>query len=141
MENNVSDPFVDTDILIRLLSADDPIKQAASADLFEKVQKGKLTLRAPVTVIADAVYVLSSPKLYNLTRVQVRDLLSSLIKIPNFKVDNKQALLKALDLYATRNLDFGDAFLISLARQTKAKIIYSYDRDFDKISGISRKEP
>lgn len=52
-------PFVDTDVLIRLLTGDDPAKQAQAADLFEQVERGELQLAAPNTVIADAVYVLS----------------------------------------------------------------------------------
>ncbi len=141
MVSNTADPYVDTDILIRLFTSDDLKKQKKAAALFEKVEKGQITLLAPVTVIADAIYVLSSPRLYNLERTHIREILSPLIKLPNFKVDDKQAILAALDLYATTNLDFGDAFLISSAKQAKAKYIYSFDHDFDHIEGITRKEP
>ena len=75
----MSDPFVDTDVLIRLLTGDDPAKQAASSALFERVQSGELTLVAPDTVIADAVYVLSSRRLYNLPRLEVQELLSAFV--------------------------------------------------------------
>lgn len=58
-------PFVDTDVIIRLLTGDDPVKQAQAASLFEQVEQGKLSLAAPDTVIADAVFVLASPRLYH----------------------------------------------------------------------------
>ncbi len=57
----MSDPFVDTDVIIRLLSGDDVVKQQAARDLFEAVEAGSLTIRTPDTAIADAVFVLSSP--------------------------------------------------------------------------------
>lgn len=139
--NPPPDPFVDTDIIIRLITHDDPKKQEAAAKLFEKVENGELILTAPDTVIADTVYVLSSLKLYNLPRSEIRDVLTSLLRYTNFKVDNKQAVITALDLYASLNLDFGDCLLAALTTQTEAKKIYSYDHDFDKIEGIVRKEP
>lgn len=139
--NNIPDPYVDTDVLIRLLTGDDPEKQKASAVLFEKVEKGAIVISAPDTVIADAVFVLSSPNLYNLPRTKTRDLLAALLRYPNFKVENKQAVIKALDLYVDKSIDFGDAILAVLTQESQAKLIYSYDHDFDKIPDIKRREP
>lgn len=139
--NNIPNSYVDTDVLIRLLTGDDPEKQEVSATLFEKVEKGELVLSASDTVIADAVFVLSSSKHYNLSRIEICSLLLSLLRYPNFKVENKQVVIKALDLYADKNIDFGDAMLAVLTLGSPEKIIYSYDQDFDKISGIKRKEP
>lgn len=59
-------PYIDTDVIIRLLTGDDPQKQTAAKALFEQVERGTLTIAAPDTVIADAVFVLSSPRLYHL---------------------------------------------------------------------------
>lgn len=134
-------PYVDTDVIIRLITHDDLKKQEAVAKLFERVEKGSLALFAPSTVIADAVFVLSSPRLYNLPRIEIRDVLMALLRLTNFKVDNKQAVATALDFYANSNIDFGDALLVALTFKTKTKEIYSYDRDFDKFTGIKRKEP
>lgn len=141
MASNPPDPYVDTDIIIRLITHDDPKKQEAAATLFEKVENRELILTAPDTAIADVVFVLSSPKLYRLPRTEIRDILVSLLRYANFKVDNKQAVTSALELYASTNLDFGDCLLVALTSQTEAKEIYSYDHDFDKIKGIIRKEP
>lgn len=141
MASNTSDAYVDTDILIRLLTSDDLKKQKAAAILLEKVEKGQLTLLSPVTVIADAVYVLSSPRLYHLSRLKIREVLTPIIKLANFKVESKLAVLAALDLYAATSLDFGDTFLIAVAKQSDDGIIYSFDHDFDDIEGIVRKEP
>lgn len=132
---------IDTDVIIRLLVNDDKKKQETAASLFEKVAAGSLTLIAPYTVIADAVYVLSSPRLYNLSREMIRDLLSSLIRWPSFKLEHKPAVLAALELYSAVHLDFGDAMLISFARHQSTPRLYSYDRDFDAVADIKRIEP
>lgn len=137
----MANPFIDTDIIIRLLTNDDPHKQAAAADLFKKIEKGQLSVSAPDTVIADCVYVLSSPRLYNLSRVKIRDLLDTILNLSHFKVQNKRIMLKALKLYANSNLDFSDTFIIASMEQSKSKVLYSYDRDFDHIPTITRQEP
>jgi predicted nucleic acid-binding protein len=49
-------------------------------------------------------------------------------------------VLRALDLYATTRLDVGDALLIA-AMEEGAVDLHSYDRHFDRIPGITRREP
>ena len=137
----MSDPHVDTDTIIRLLTGDDPLKQQAARRLFLRVQGGTLILRGPDTVIADAVYVLSSRTLYRKSRPEVAALLTPLLRLPNFKLQNKRTVTRALSIYAECNLDFGDAMLIASMERTKATVLYSYDHDFDPILGITRQEP
>lgn len=137
----MTDPFVDTDVIIRLLTQDDPVKEAQAAALFERVQAGSLTLQAPDTVIADAVYVLASPRLYRRSRAEVRDLLTPLVRLPGFQVRNKRAVLRALEVYGGTNVDFGDAMIIAAMEQDGADTLYSYDRDFDRFAQVKRVEP
>jgi predicted nucleic acid-binding protein len=133
--------FVDTDVVIRLITGDDPVKQAAAESLFAQVETGAITLRAPDTVIADAVFVLSSTRLYALPRPLVRDKIAHLVSLPAFLVHNRRLLLRALDIFATTNLDFGDAMIVATMERRGAGIVYSYDRDFDRMPGIVRREP
>lgn len=134
-------PFIDTDIIIRFLTGDDPQKQAASSALFEQIEQGLLTVAAPNTVIADAVYVLSSSRLYHLARSDVQELLSALVRLPHFQTQNRASVLRALELYGVTRLDFGDTLIIASMEQENTNILYSYDRDFDRIDGITRQEP
>lgn len=137
----MADPFIDTDVIIRLLTRDDLRKQERAAALFDAVESGNLTLVAPDTVIADAVFVLGSPRLYNLPRTEIQALLSTLLRLPGVKVHNKRALLQALELYASTNLDFGDAMIVAALRQADSHALYSYDHHFDSIGMLERREP
>lgn len=137
----MTQPFIDTDVIIRFLTGDDLEKQAAAAALFEQIEQGLLTVVAPDTVIADAVYVLCSPRLYHVARNEVRELLAPLVRLPHFRVQNRFCILRALDLYASAKLDFGDTLIIASMEQQNSHILYSYDMDFDRIQGITRKEP
>ncbi len=136
-------PFIDTDIIIRFLTGDDPAKQARAAALFEQVEQENLTIAAPDTAIADAVFVLSSPRLYKIPKPEVAALLIPLVSLPHFHVDNRRTVLAALTLYGygRTKIDFGDAFIAASMQQSGSQTLYSFDADFDKIPGIIRQEP
>jgi predicted nucleic acid-binding protein len=134
--------YVDADVIIRLLTGDDPIKQEAAKSLFEQVEQGNLAVRVPHVVLADVVYVLSSKRLYNKPRSEIAELLLPLVSLPGFRVPNRRAVLTALLLYsANPALDFTDALLIGLMLHAGPPLIYSYDNDYDGIEGITRYEP
>jgi predicted nucleic acid-binding protein len=139
--NTIADPFVDTDVIIRLLTGDDPGKEAEAVALFQAVEAGQVSLLAPDTVIADAVYVLSSPRLYNLPRLQIQALLMPLLRLPGFNVRNRRSLIRALELYATTRLDFGDALIVASMEQGGSRVLYSYDTHFDHIPSVDRRSP
>ncbi|HLQ28338.1 MAG TPA: PIN domain-containing protein [Ktedonobacteraceae bacterium] len=137
----MTQPFLDTGVIIRFLTGDDLEKQAAASALFEQIEAGSLTVAAPDTVIADAVYVLSSRRLYNIARSEIRELLTPLVRLPHFRVQNQQSVLRALDLYASTKLDFGDVLIIGSMQEQDSHILFSYDADFDRIEGITRQKP
>jgi len=137
----VSATYIDTDVIVRLVTGDDLAKQAAAARLFQEVEDGKLTVAAPYTVIADAVFVLCSRNLYNLPRPVAAAALARLVRIPGFHIERRRTVLAALDLFETHRVDFGDCMLIASMRQAGASALYSYDRDFDRFAGIERQEP
>lgn len=138
----MTEPCIDTSVIIRLVSGDDQAKQAAAAQLFEDVEHGRLSVAAPETVIADAVYVLTSPRTYRLARPTVAAALTRLVRLPHFKVQNRRAVLRALDLFGTTTrLDFGDAIIVAVMEQKKRSSVYSYDADFDAFPWITRQEP
>ena len=133
--------LVDTNVIIRLLTSDDIKKQHLSQQLFEKVAAEKITIYAPVIVISEAVYVLSSMNLYNIARKNIRTMLVPLLELSSFKVENKQVVIEALDIYVSLNIDFEDAYLAAAIRKGVIKTIYSFDKDFDKITGVRRLHP
>ncbi len=91
--------------------------------------------------IADAVYVLASRELYKKKRVEIRDLLAPIVRLPHFHIQNRSSVLEALDLYASTNLDFGDTLIIATMMQQSSQTLFSYDKDFDRIKTIIRQDP
>ncbi|MBI4785853.1 MAG: PIN domain-containing protein [Chloroflexi bacterium] len=134
-------PCIDTDVIIRLLTGDDPAKQARARELFKRVEAGEMTLIAPVSVIADCIYVLSSPRLYHLPKTEIVGLLQPLLRLPRFKIPNRRTLLRALDLYLATKLSFGDVYILATMERLESRTLYSFDQGFDGIQGIQRLEP
>jgi predicted nucleic acid-binding protein len=54
--------FLDTNVILRAITKDDPVKSHACAELFLRVRAGAQHLETSQSVIAEAVYVLSSPR-------------------------------------------------------------------------------
>jgi predicted nucleic acid-binding protein len=50
-------------------------------------------------------------------------------------------MLDALSIFEEVNVDFSDAVIAAEMSAADVEAIYSFDRDFDRISGISRFEP
>ena len=136
-----ADAFVDADVIVRLLTGDDPRKQARAAALFEQVEAGEVRLRLLASTLADVVYVLTSPRLYATPRAKAADLLAVLVRLPAVVMDDRETALGALDLFARSNLDFGDALTAAAMAQEGVDALYSYDRDFDRLAGLRRIEP
>ena len=135
--------FVDANIFIRYLTRDDPEKAAACRRLFEQAKLGQVRLTTSEAVIAEVVFVLSSKRLYNLSRQEIRARLYPLVSLSGLKMVSSRSCLRALDLYGSNNIDFEDALTIAEMERRKIAELYSYDRDFDQVPGhtFKRLEP
>jgi len=92
-------------------------------------------------VIVEVVYVLSSRALYNLPRTDIRFHLTNIISLRGLKLPHKRTYLRALALYAGTNMDFVDALNVAHMERQRIATIVSFDRDFDSVPGIHRREP
>jgi predicted nucleic acid-binding protein len=133
--------FLDTNIFLRYLTRDDEQKYQACLRLFQQAEQNQVSLVTSEAVIAEVVYVLSSPKHYQLPRPRIQIALARLLILSGLKVPHRQVCLRALDLYTKHPLDFEDCLALAHMEQQHLTQIYSYDRGFDRVSGIHRLEP
>ncbi len=135
--------FLDTNVILRYLTRDDELKADACYRLFQRVKQGQEELFTCETIIAEVAYVLSSPRApYQLSHGEVRDRLLPILTLRGLKLPQKRVCLRALDLYASSSvLDFEDALAVAHMEQQDVAEIVSYDKDFDRLTGIRRTEP
>jgi len=134
--------YVDTNVLLRYLTGDDPAKARACFELLQRVKTGEEVVTTCEAVVTELVYVLSSRSHYELTREEIRARLVPILLLKGLRLTNRRLYLRALDVYVSYpGLDFEDALIVAhMGRHGVAEVL-SYDRGFDAVAGITRVEP
>lgn len=122
--------FVDTNVFLRFLLADNKKQYLLAKKLFQKAEDGKISLWTTDIVILEIIWTLKS--FYQLKPQEIQHSITSLTALENLKVENKNLILEALDFFVNKNVDFVDAYNFLLAKKADKKII-SFDQDFDKL--------
>lgn len=73
--------LLDTNLLIRYLTNDDPAKANAVSLLLQEVKAGRERLATTEVVVAEVTLVLSSPRLYNLANADIVARLSPILRM------------------------------------------------------------
>lgn len=111
---------VDTNILIRMLTRDDP----AQADrATEALAAGDCFI--PITVLLETAWALASQ--YRFTKPQVVAALRDIAGLPGITVEDAPAVAQALD-WTTQRLDLADA--LHLARSRDCDALLTFDERF-----------
>lgn len=134
-------PFLDSNILLRHLTKDDPERGQACFTLIQAIERGELSVWTSDLVIAEVVFVLANKNTYHLGRETIRDLLLPLIGLPGIKLARKRLYQRVFELYTTSPIDYIDAYHVALMERLGTTEILSYDRHFDLVEGIQRREP
>lgn len=131
---------IDTNILVRYLTNDDPSKAKAVDSLLNKALKGELKILIPSIVIAELVWVLES--FYEMRANEIAELMEAVVNTPGVEVTDKSIIIFALKLYRAKNMDFIDAWIIEFAKNSDVNTIYTFDkRHFKAIEEIEAKIP
>jgi predicted nucleic acid-binding protein len=131
--------FLDTNVLLRYLTRDDPTRAAAALALLTRVEAGQERVITSPLVIFETVFTLQ--KRYNFPRQGIREALTDLISMRGLQLSSKALWIQALDLFAAQNLPFADAYNAVFMRSRGLSEIYSWDGDFDTIAGVRRIAP
>ncbi len=132
---------VDTNLIVRAIAGDHPDHSPRARRFLAQLASGTATATTCGAVIAEAVYVLASPRLYGLARPEIERELGIVIRLPGLDLPNKALYIDALALYAALpRLKFVDAVVAALARQHSAAVL-SFDQRFDGVPSITRVEP
>lgn len=126
--------LLDSNVLVRHLTGQ-PADQARRATAF-LAQADRLEV--PPLIVAEVVYVLES--VYEQTRGQVATLVRSVLAFPPLVVSGRASVLRAVELYEARSVDFAEAYLAAVAEDGDG-VVVSFDQDLDRIETIHRLQP
>jgi predicted nucleic-acid-binding protein len=128
--------FVDTNVFLRFFVKDAAALYEKARALFEKAEEGKIKLETSELVIAEIVWVLES--YYAFSRKEVTEVLTTLLASRNLKIAGHARISEAVQLYASGNMDFIDAYNIAYIKSKEYTKIATFDsKHFKKVEGIS----
>ena len=131
---------IDTNLLVRYLTEDDPSKANDVKSLLLKAAQGEIRLVIPSVVIAELVWVLQS--FYKLDRSEIVPLLIAILQTRGCEVSDKALVSNAVAIYGNTTIDFIDAWIVSFAKSAEVRAIYTFDRKhFKGIDGIEMMHP
>jgi predicted nucleic-acid-binding protein len=117
---------LDTNLLVRLLTNDDPEQARRVADLIDDSS----ACFVPITVVLELEWVLRGA--YQLPRESIIRAFRGLIAIRHLHLEQEEQVLQALEAYG-QGLDFADA--LHLLRSEGCAALVSFDRAFAAKAG------
>ena len=117
---------IDTNLLVRYLTDDEPQKAKAVDALLNSAAKGELKILIPSIVIAELVWILES--FYKMMPDDITGLVEAILNTPGVDTQDKSVIKAALKIYRSKKIDLIDAWIIEFAKAKGAKRIYTFDR-------------
>jgi predicted nucleic-acid-binding protein len=133
------DVVIDTNLLVRYLTDDEPQKAKAVDALLNSAAKGELKILIPSVVIAELVWVLES--FYKMVAEDIGGLVEAIFNTPGVDSQDKSIIKEALKIYRSKKIDLIDAWIIEFAKAKGAKRVYTFDkkhfRDAEEVEIVS----
>ena len=102
---------IDTNILVRFLTRDDPIQAVRVRNALEKMAEGGASCRISVIVLCELAWVLRTALCFR--KEQIFGALESLLDTTQFSIEDRDMVREAVLLYRDSTSDFSD-YLIGL---------------------------
>ncbi len=131
--------YIDANIILRYLTGQPPEMAAETKKVLAAAERDEIQLLITTVTLAEVVWTLSS--VYRLTRSEIAAELMAFVTADGLETENLHEVTLALSLYRTGNMDFADALLAARSLLVGPPVVYSFDRDFDRIPGVRRLIP
>jgi predicted nucleic-acid-binding protein len=118
-------PLADANIVLRYILNDHKDFSAEAKEIIDNE-----VIEIPTEVLCEVVYVLSG--VYNIDRIEIRDALKGFFATTRCVLPHRMAVLKGLDYYAEKNLDFVDSLLAGYA-VTEGVSVKTFDNRLQKL--------
>ena len=132
-------PLLETNIFLRHLRGDHPDFSPRATALLQRIEQGSLKVRTADTVIFETVFTLE--RVYKQSKEAIRNAFLPLIELPGIILPGKRRVRRVFAYYIEKNISFADAYHAVLTESFGLEQIVSFDRDFNRISSITRVEP
>lgn len=131
--------LIDTNIFLRYFTKDDEAKANNVLCLFKRLEANQEKATTNLLVIFETIFTLEI--FYKVEREKIKKIILPIIDLRGIKLEHKDIIKSSLNLFCEKNISFADALNACFMKAHQIDEIYSYDKDFDNIEGIKRREP
>jgi predicted nucleic-acid-binding protein len=118
-------PLADANIVLRYILNDHKYLSPKAKEIIDNE-----VIEIPIEVLCEVVYVLSG--IYRIGRTEIRDALRAFFETTKCALPHRAAVLKALDYYTEKNVDFVDSMLAGYAASEGASV-KTFDQKLQKL--------
>jgi predicted nucleic-acid-binding protein len=135
-----NEAFIDTSVILRILTKDDKNKMENAVRLIKDSAKNGIYLHVLPVALIETVFVLE--KIYKFSKLEIKELIEGILNTPELHCELDNIFRQAVSLYSEKNIKFGDALMSSWAIEKGISVVYAYDmKDFKRVSGLEVKNP
>jgi predicted nucleic-acid-binding protein len=126
---------LDTNILVRFLTADEPTQSEAARQLIETAEATDERLHVSTLVLAELVWVLRGGR-YALPRNAVADAVEALLDASVFEIQDRDLVRSAVTTFRDGPADFSDYLIGEHNRRAGCTSTLTFDRRLAKAEGF-----
>jgi predicted nucleic-acid-binding protein len=122
---------VDANVLLRFLTGDPEALAERAARLVHRAEAGEVLLLLSPLVIAEMIWVLKS--FYQHSYADIARVMIPLLSADGIEVEEREIMIRAIELARDKNVDFVDAVL-ALQAVRDSEIVCTFDKtDFKRL--------
>lgn len=125
---------LDTNVLVRYLTQDDPEQSERANRLIETYCTRKTPGRVAMIVLCELVWVLRGA--YHYDKPLVVEVLDQILATADLEVENEEVAGQALSAYRDGPADFSDYVITYANCAAGCEVTYSFDRKLAKQDGV-----
>lgn len=126
---------LDTNVLVRYVTQDDPVQSAKASELIESLTTASPGFISLVSIV-ELVWVLQS--CYQSARSDVVMVLETLLRTRELTVEHAEIIWQALRKFMANKADFADCLIERCAHAAGCEYTATFDLDAIKTTGMKR---
>lgn len=130
---------VDTNVLVRLVVADEPAQVAVVRRLIDRAAAERARVFVSTVVLCETVWVLRTG--YHFSRKEIAESLSMLLTAPQLLVESADEAIAALDAYQRGAGDFPDYLVRERSLRAGSHAVATFDRKLLGDEGFVEPDP
>lgn len=119
---------LDTNVLLRYLTEDDPVQSPTAARLIEHAEAAGERFHITTTVLCELIWTLHG-RLYRLTRADIADMVEVLLETALFELQERDLVRRALADFRANSGDFADYLIGWQNEAAGCRSTVTFDRD------------